>query len=605
MLLAILAIGTMTATAQKKGRTNPVTDRFAGLDTAFERVLKEQHAAGFAVAVVEKDQIIYSKGFGYRDYEKKLPVTSNTLFAIGSSTKAFTASLMGILEDQGKIQLNKPATSYLPNLKFYNDDMNRLITVRDLMTHRTGLPRHDLAWYLFKSGSRDSLLARVQYHQPSYGIRQQFQYNNFMYLAQGMIAEKITGKSWEQNITDDILTPLGMKRSNFSVTRMQSDSNAAIGYGLKQDSIINKTDYYPIHAMGPAGSINSSVNEMANWLITWINGGKFQGKKIIPAGYINDAMSAQMVAGPGLPGSERPNLHFSNYGLGWFLASYKGHYRVEHGGNIDGFSASVCFFPSDSIGIVVLTNQNGSSVTTAVRNLLADKLLELPYFDWNTDLVSDIRKAAKESKSAAGNITSDQKKDTKPSHAIKAYEGVYTHPGYGSMEIEAKGDSLFMYLPANAATYLKHYHYDVFEPFNIDKNGVVDTSTHSPMRFQFHLTEPGDISHLTLKLEPTLPALQFNKTVKAKAISADELKIYPGEYTLSGVTIKVYLKDGKTIVVSIPGQPDYETISVGNHQFALKGLQGYSVQFALDEQGAVKEMTFVQPNGKFTATRKK
>src|SRR5436190_22024688 len=135
--------------------------------------------------------------------------------------------------------------------------------------------------------------------------------------------------------------------------------------------------------MNPAGSINSSVTEMANWVITWINGGKYKGKEILPSPYVQDAISSQMVISGGVPDKENPVIHFSNYGLAWFLASYRGHYRVEHGGNIDGFSASTCFFPSDSIGIIVLTNQNGSIVPGIVRNTIADRLFGLNKIDWN------------------------------------------------------------------------------------------------------------------------------------------------------------------------------------------------------------------------------
>lgn len=599
----VMCIITLPSLAQKKVKPTPEIDRFAGLDTAFERVLKDQLAAGFAVAVVEKNKVIYAKGFGYRDYEKKLPVTPNTLFAIGSCTKAFTASLMGLLQKDNKLDLDKPAINYLPSLKFYNDDMNRQISVRDLMSHRTGLPRHDYSWYLFKSNSRDSLLQRIAYQAPTFGIRERWQYNNFMFLVQGMITEKITGKSWEENISNQIFKPLGMTRSNFTVKEMEGNDDAALGYGLKKDSIIDKLDYYNINAMGPAGSINSSVNEMAKWVITWINGGKYEGKEILPTNYVTTAMSAQMVAGSGLPSKERTDVFFSNYGLGWSLASYKGHYRVEHGGNIDGFSASTCFFPTDSIGIIVLTNQNGSSVTSTVRNLIADRLLKIPYFDWNADVVASNKKAKAAAKEAEKTTTSNQQKDSKPSHPLKDYQGLYTHPGYGTFEVVHRNDSLFAYVYDNVPTWLRHYHYDIFQPFNIEKDGVIDTTAKSPIPFQFHMNESGEINATSVKLEPTLDALKFNKTIKAVKASNDELKKYLGEYELAGAAVTVSVKNN-TLFVLIPGQPEYEMVTLGNDKFALKIAQGYYVQFDVkDDQ--VTQLTFIQPNGNFVAKRKK
>src|SRR5678816_2716821 len=208
----------------------PADPRLKGLDTFALRILKEWNAPGVTIAVVEKNKVIYTGGFGYRDYEQKLPVTTNTLFAIGSCTKAFTASLLGLLNKDGKLDLDKPAREYLPELKFFKDEMNNSITVRDMMCHRTGLPRHDYSWYLFNTASRDSLLKRIQYQEPTAPVRQTWQYNNFMFLAQGMISEKLMGKSWEQNVKENIFTPLGMNSSNFSVYDIAKMSDASLGY---------------------------------------------------------------------------------------------------------------------------------------------------------------------------------------------------------------------------------------------------------------------------------------------------------------------------------------------------------------------------------------
>lgn len=603
-LLYVLVASCMTLSAtyaQKKTTAPQPTDRFAGLDTAFEKVLKDHRAAGFAVAVVEKNKIVYAKGFGYRDYEQKLPVTPNTLFAIGSCTKAFTSSLLGILQKEKKINFDEPAVKYLPSLKFYNDDMDKQISIRDMMSHRTGLPRHDYSWYLFKTNSRDSLLQRIRYQQPSFGIRERWQYNNFMFLTQGLIAQHLTGKSWEENISSLLFQPLGMLRSNTSIEALSKDADAALGYGLKKDSIIDKLDYHPINAMGPAGSINSSVNEMAKWVITWLNGGKYEGKEILPAGYTNAAMSAQMVSGPGMPSKEKPDIFFSSYGMGWSLGSYKGHYRVEHGGNIDGFSASTCFFPTDSIGIIVLTNQNASSVTAVVRNMMADRLLKLPYFNWNNDILESNKKAREAAKAAEKNVSSNQQKNTKPSHALKDYEGIYTHPGYGSLELLTRNDSLFGYIGSNDVSWLKHYHYDIFTPYNVEKNGTIDTSGNSPLKFQFFMNESGEINTLNLKLEPTLEALSFTKSPRTVSTSVQDLQKYAGEYELGGTKVSVFIKNN-TLFTFVPGQPEYEMSSLGSDRFSLKILPGYYVQFELKDK-EVTQLTFQQPNGNFVAKR--
>ena len=439
--------------------------------------------------------------------------------------------------------------------------------------------------------------------EPSVGIREKWQYNNFMFLLQGMVSEKITGKTWEENISESIFKPLGMNNSNFSVKEMAKSADVAIGYGLKKDSIIHKLDYYNIDAMGPAGSINSNVLDMAKWVSTWINGGKYNSKEILPANYITEAMSSQMVIGAALPTKEKPDIQFANYGFGWMLGSYKGHYRVEHGGNIDGFSASTCFFPSDSIGIVVLSNQNGSSVPSVVRNLLADRLLKLPYFDWNTDLKRTTDKAKATAKELAKNKTSNRKTGTSPSHPLHAYEGLYNHPGYGNFEIAVSNDSLFAYLGKDIL-WLRHYHYDIFEPFDKDPKEGIDTSEKSDLHFQFQMNEAGDIDAINLPLEPTLTPLKFRKGAKPKSISSEELTKYIGDYELGGAVVKIYSKDNKTLFALVPGQPDYELVPVDKNKFALKVISGYYVQFDTNEKEEISGLTFLQPNGNFKAKKK-
>lgn len=589
--------------AQKK--TTVVPDPFAGLDTAFQRVLKDRKAAGFAVAVVSKNKIIYAKGFGYRDYENKIPVTPTTQFAIGSCTKAFTSSLLGLLDKDNKLELDKPATSYLPELRFYNDNMNNMVTVRDMMSHRTGLPRHDYSWYLFNTTSRDSLLRRIQYQEPTAALRQTWQYNNFMFLVQGMIAEKITGKSWEENIKEKIFVPLGMTTSNLSIHDLKKNNDGAFGYTVYKDSVIRKTEYYDINAMGPAGSINSNVTEMANWVISWINGGKFNGKEVLPANYVKEAISSQMVISGALPDKEIPDAYFANYGFGWMLSSYRGHYRVEHGGNIDGFSASTSFFPSDSIGIIVLTNQNASAVTGIVRNMISDRILGIKPIDWNGRRNDADAKAKKAAKEAEKNITSNKKAGTRPSHSQKDYAGVYNNPGYGEFEITHNNDSLILHTQ-NGNLWLRHYHYDVFEALGIDKEEGIDTTQQENLKMQFQMTSAGEISSVAMGLQPGLKDIEFTKATKAKEVAKDELKKFIGEYELQpGVNAKFYIKGEKTLFAFIEGQPEYELIPTDKNKFDLKIVKGYSVLFDENDKGEITAVSFIQPNGTLKAKKVK
>ena len=597
-LIALLVILVTSADAQKKNKS--VESRLKGIEQELNKVLDTWQAPGFAVAVVEKNRIVYARGFGYSDLENKSPVTPNTLFAIGSCSKAFTTSLLGMLASENKVDLSQSPRLYVPDLKFYNEQMDELITIKDMMSHRTGLPRHDYSWYLFPTDSKELLLKRVQYQEPFADVREKWYYNNFMFLAQGVIIEELTGTSWETNVKEQIFTPLGMIRSNLSIAEFEQSADAAFGYELK-DEELKKMDYYHIAGMSPAGSINSSVNEMANWLITWIHGGKYNDEQIIPENFVVEAMSSQMVVSGGAPGKENPDLHLSNYGFGWFNSSYKGHYRVQHGGNIDGFSANTCFFPSDSIGIVVLTNQNGSSVPSVVRNIIADKVLGETYTDWNKELKERRDKAIKDQKEAQQSAISNKKLNTSTSHNIKDYTGTYSHPGYGEFDMVVENDSLFAVF-ALKKFWFRHYHYDVFEPFEVTKIGI-DTTDTQELKFSFISNVAGEISSLTAKIEQTLDPIEFKRSERVIEVAKGDLIQYVGAYEVGGMVAKVYTKGDSGLYLFVTGQPEYELLAFDQHKFSIKDLDGYNIEFVIGQNGEIGEALFVQPNGTFKAIK--
>jgi CubicO group peptidase (beta-lactamase class C family) len=574
--------------------------RLAGVDTFINRMLKEWHVAGVTVAVVEKNKVILAKGFGYKDYENKIPVTENTLFAIGSCTKAFTSSLLSFPMKDGKLDLDKPVNNYLPELRFIKDEMTNTITARDMMSHRTGLPRHDLAWYSAKT-RRDSLLYIIRSFEPSAPLRQTWQYNNFMFLAQGVLAEKLSGKTWEQLIQQNLFTPLGMTASNMSMNDHQKAPDFSLGY-YEKDGKILKMDFMNIDAMGPAGSINSNAKDMANWVMMWINGGKFNGKEIIPAAYYNQAISSQMVIGANLPTKEQSDVFFSNYGFGWFLANYRGHYRVEHGGNIDGFSTSTSFFPSDSIGVFISVNQNGSPLPAIIRNTIVDKILGLKFKDWHQLRKTDVAKTKLAEKEKQKADSSLRKMGTKPSHSLVDYTGVYKNEGYGNITITQEKDTLKgSYNGLNFK--IKHYHFDWFNfiPF---ADGI-DADEEDGMKGLFTINVKGEIESLNLPFEASVKSIEFKKEITTIDVKKEELEKLVGEYELPGPTIvKIYIKGEKTLMALVPGQPDYELVPVKENVFNLKILSGFSVKFEKDEKGNVTSLSFIQPNGTFKAKRK-
>ena len=575
----------------------PSDPRLKGLDTFALRILKEWNAPGVTIAVVEKNKVIYTGGFGYRDYEKKLPVTENTLFAIGSCTKAFTSSMLGMLAKEGKVDIDKPVRDYLPELVFKNDYTNKHATLRDMMCHRTGLPRHDYSWY-GSTATRNELLERIRYQEPTYELREKYQYNNFMFMAQGIVIEKITGKSWEENIKERIFKPLGMNNTNVSVIDMEKAADRSLAYS-SADNKIKAIPYRNIDAIGPAGSINSCAKDMANWLLTWINDGKFNGKEIIPPSYRADAITAQISPGGGLPGAENPDLHMSGYGLAWGMSSYRGHYRVEHSGGIDGFITSTSFFPSDSIGIFVVSNQG--TPTTSIRNFIADRMLKLSYRPWGKTALADKLKADSTAKKTPNMDSVNRKMGTKYSHNIDDYAGEFENKGYGMIKVFREKDTTWIdYNEAGKRTksFLEHYHYDVFR---IRQTDETENPKDAP-KVSFNSNSKGELTELEIQMEPSVKDIVFEKM--KPSVGKAQLEKYVGDYDLNGTNVKVYIKGDKTLMVFIPGQPDYELVPAKKDEFDLKIAKGYSLKFEVNDKNKVLSMTFIQPNGNFKATRK-
>ncbi len=572
----------------------PVDKRLAGLDTMVARVLKDYKAPGVSIAVVEKNKIVYTGGFGYRDLANKLPVTENTLFAIGSCTKAFTASMLGQMVNDGALDLDKPVRNYLPELKFYNEYLNDHVTIRDMMTHRTGLPRHDYSWY-GSTATRNELLKRIEYLQPSAELREKYQYNNFMFMSQGVLLEKLTGKSWEANIKERIFDPLGMSQTVTTMADLEKSADRSLAYALIRDSFAMPIPYRNIDNIGPAGAINSSAKDMAKWLITWINDGKYNGKEIVPASFRNQAISIQMANGTG-PNTEFPAVTSFGYGLAWTVGTYRGHYRVEHGGGIDGFITTTGFFPNDSIGIFVCSADG--NISSPIRNWIADRMLNLPYQDWH----GHMRDAFVKEKFAA--LMQPIKIDsttlilnTKPSAPISQYTGKYTNKGYGTIEITETNGKLSLAFNGSVIP-LSHKHYDVFKgkPDGILYQGAPEND------FQFQLSKVGAVDQLIITLEQGVDPIVFTRDNEIKLTPSDFAK-YTGEFTLGPQAVSFVLR-GTSLYALLPPQPDYELIPSAKDEFKLKIIDGYFVKFKTEKDGKFAEAAFVQPNGTFVAKRK-
>ena len=452
------------------------------------------------------------------------------------------------------------------------------MTPRDLVTHRSGLPRHDLVWYNTKR-SRAEIVAGLKYLEPNESFREKFQYQNLMFLTAGHLAAEVAGMPWEDVVRTRILDPIGMKNSNFAVSVSQKGRDFATPYTLK-DKVAVDIPFRVIDTVGPAGSINSSVNDMAKWLQLHLGVGAIDGKRIVAARQIQDMHRPQMVIQtfPGL--TDDQEIQQPAYGLGWFVESYRGKKRVHHGGAIDGFMAQVSFLPAEGVGVVVLTNLGGTPLPDIVARHAADRLMGLDPIDWNGRFLKRREvgeKAAAGAKKAAGE---ERKIGTKPAHALDNYAGEYVHPAYGSVIVTHAGEGLaarFHDLPMR----LNHWHFETFRA-DVEEKSLEELK----LFFQFFTDAQGEVVRLTVPLEPSVEPIAFKKLPPARLTDAGFLKQLAGDYAMAdNPSFKMAVTlTGSTLTLTLPGQPPLQLEPAHGTTFNLKGLSGFSARFVQDQE---------------------
>jgi len=563
----------------------------ADFDDVVNRGLKRLKTPGVAVAVVKNDEVILAKGYGFRDVENQLPMTADTLLAIGSASKAFTTFAMGTLVDKGQLDWETPVRNYIPWFELYDHFASQRLTPRDLVTHRSGLPRHDLVWYNNDQASREEFVRKLEYLKPTADLRQKFQYNNLMFLTAGYLLEVLTDQEWEDAIRSHVLLPLGMERTNFSVEDSQKDNDYALPY-REEKGEIKRIPFRNITNIGPAGSINSSVNEMSQWLLVHLNQGKFKGQQIINAQTLEDMHLAHMPAGstPAIP-----EVTPADYGMGWFIDTYRGHKRVHHGGNIDGFSAVVSMLPQEGLGFVVLANKNGASLPELLIRHAADLLLGAEPKNWIG--LAAVRKARGEKVEEEAKKKKETRRvlGTEPAHKLEDYTGDFNHPGYGDIKVfQEKEALLFTY--NDITTPLQHWHY---ETFNAQK---ANDPTFEDMKFTFRTNVNGFVAELEAPFEPTLEPIVFKKKPEAKLFNPDYLERFVGKYKLVDQILTISLK-GDQLTLYIPGQEVLDLIPALGEEFVLDQAKVVSLRFKIDEGGHVKALELIQPDGIYEAER--
>jgi CubicO group peptidase (beta-lactamase class C family) len=407
-----------------------------GFDRFVEEAMAEWQVPGLAVAVLRDGEVVLCRGYGFRDPERGLPVTPRTLFALGSVTKTFTATGLAILADEGRLDWDRPLRDYLPDFALMDPEASRRITPRDLVTHRSGLPRHDVLWYAEAFDRRD-MLRRIRYLRPTKALGEAFQYQNLMFMVAGVLAGRLAGTTWEDFTRRRLLGPLGMTNTRLSLGGFLTAPEIALPYfpgeAGREPIAFRNTD-----EIAPAGAVYSSIEDLASYLRFHMERGRFDGRQVLSRAGAEELARVQVrLARAGAP----KETGTEGYGLGFYVARYRGRRVVRHGGAIDGYLARLTFMPEERLGLVVLSNLSGGNpVPRLVAYNLYDRLLGLEALPWaERRREADRRRAGAETETQADTPPEDA---APPPRALATYAGRYEHPAYGVLRIEARDGGL-------------------------------------------------------------------------------------------------------------------------------------------------------------------
>ncbi|MBI5472620.1 MAG: serine hydrolase [Ignavibacteriae bacterium] len=568
--------------------------QLSGFDSFVEKELTAWKVPGAAIAIIKDGKVILMKGYGFADVNNKRPVTTKTAFPIASVTKSFTVSTLAVLAKQGKLDWKTPVREYLPDFRLYDETLTAHITPRDLVTHRSGLPRHDMAWYN-SSLPREELYQRLRYLEPSEDIRTAYQYNNFMFMTAGYLAGKLSGGTWEQAVAKYILTPVGMSSTTFTIADLKKLPDYSLPYQKDDNDEVKEIGFQQLDAMGPTGSINSNVEDMVKYVAMHLNNGKHADKEILLSSDVEQMRTPQMVIHSAM---RYPELGHTQYGMGFVITTYRGHKLVHHAGNMDGFASLVSMMPRENIGIVILTNLDGNPLRMIFSYNIYDRFLGLNQIGWSKRFMdAEAKDKATEDDAKKQGLTA-KRPGTRPSHTIDEYAGEYEHPAYGAVAIEsAGGDSLRMTFH-DFKTALHHFHYDVFETPQNKLNRLERT------KVMFNSDWDGEVSSLSISMQSGVKDIVFARVPEKVMKSREFLQPLAGQYDLGSSVVSVMLRDDNVLVMSIPGQSPYELLPVRGAKFNLKGMSGYSVEFKRNQSGVVTDVAFYQPDGNYVAKRR-
>ncbi len=439
-------------------------DLIKEIDGFIGKAMQAWNVPGLALVIVKDDQVLHSKGYGIREIGKPGKVDEHTLFAIGSNTKPFTTTAMGLLVQDGKLAWDDPVTKYLPDFKLYDLHAAQMITIRDLLCHRGGLGTWAGDILLSSSYSTEEIVRRIQHIPPDYSFRAGYGYSNLMFITAGLIIEKVSGMSWDEFIQKRIFEPLGMTDSVTNARYFGERANIAVPHEDIKGNLQTVTQHAETH-VGAAGSICASAADISLWLRMQINNGSLGGKQIVDPAIINETRTPHTIMK--LRAMEKklfPSRHFSAYGLGWMLNDSHGRLAVRHTGGVNGMLSITLLIPEEKIGIAVLTNKLPNAAYIIVPHYLTEVMLGLPPKDWikiymDLEQQENLKVEQAKIQKAGSRIN-----NTHPSLALEQYVGLYDSLILGGATVSLKGSGLHIQLQADESLSgaLEHWHYDTF-----------------------------------------------------------------------------------------------------------------------------------------------
>jgi CubicO group peptidase (beta-lactamase class C family) len=553
------------------------------LELLITEAMDEWKIPGLAIAVVQNGEVALVRAYGLRDVEAGLKVTTDTQFLIGSVTKSFTSTGLALLMDERRLDWKKPVRDYIPEFRLHDAVATDRITVRDLLCHHSGLPRHDWIW-MPGDLSPAQMLAAMRYLEPSDDIRSTFQYLNLGYLVASMVTERVSGQSWTEFTRVRLTDKLHMNVT-FTVEDLAAAADAAVPYAMDGDTRL-RSKLWPIPATA-AGGINTSIASFANWLRLHLDKGEFEGQRLLSPTLIQQLQTPRVhEAAPAF--AEYSDMHC---GLGFRLHSYRGERVVLHGGGWIGWGTRMAMLPDRGVGVAVFTNRNPSAVPEILANYVFDRVSgkePIPWLDRYRELR---RKALVQLHVDRQARRATRRPNTRPSHDLADYAGDYDHPGYGRIIItHAEGKLNWAYRGMSEP--LAHRHYDTFELPEAPDRLLPDR-----LAISFSTDREGNIASLAAPFEPLVKEIVFTRIPAGDCTNPAFRQHCTGTFISQGVTTVVVGQDNDgQLTLTVGSQPTYKLRFYQSRTFVIDELEGFRVEFQLGPDGEVDQLFFHQPN---------